>query len=159
VTALALDIVIPPDWGKIDPAREAVGLLVLAVSGDGDIRDAVAMVSEELLENAIKYSTPGTSVGLTLRDDGAGVLVAVTNTVEEGSAHLPKLCERIDWIRTFPTAAAAYQAAIERVYLMTEGGESGLGIARAAYEGRCELSCDLSVPGRVTVSAARAWRA
>jgi signal transduction histidine kinase len=153
--ALALDISVPARWEGIDPMREAVGLLVQALFGDDDLRDALAMVSEELLENAVKYGRPGENLGLTVHRDQQGLHIAVTNTVDQATQHVPKLCEQIDWIHGFPSAAEAYRAAIERVYRRTDRSETGLGIARVAYEGGCVLSCDLSVPGHITVRAVR----
>lgn len=153
MTALNLELDIPADWSRIDPAREAVGLLVLALFGDDDLRDALAMVSEELLENAIKYSKPGSAVGLTISHQDGGVNIAVSNAVDEGSKHLDALRERIAWLQSFPTPAEAYSAALARVYARTDRTETGLGIARIAYEGRCEISVHDAAPGRVTVTA------
>lgn len=153
--ALALEISVPARWERIDPMREAVGLAVLAHFGDDDLRDALAMACEELLENAVKYGRPGANLSLSLRRDGRALRLAVTNSVDEGTAHVVKLCDQIDWIRGFPSAADAYRAALERVYTRTDRGETGLGIARVAYEGGCALACDLSVPGRLTVTAVR----
>ena len=149
MTELHLDLTIPPDWSKIDPTREAVGLLVLAMFDDDDLRDALAMVSEELLENAIKYCKPDTTVSLSIRNRNGSVVIAVTNVVDERSTHLDALRERIAWMRNFPNATDAYTEALRRV-----GGEdSGLGIVRIAYEGRCGIEYDDSEPGKLTVRA------
>ncbi len=154
--ALRLDLDLPPDWSRIDPAREAVGLLVLAVSGDDNLRDALAMVSEELLENAIKYSKPETSVSLRVHEGDAGVVVSVRNAIDDGQrAHADALRERVAWMRTFPSASQAYTAAIRGVSTRPRPTEdAGLGIVRIAYEGRCGVEVDLSEPGMVTVRAA-----
>lgn len=153
--ALNLDLSIPPEWSRIDPTREAVGLLVLAMFGDDDLKDALAMVSEELLENAIKYCAPDTTVSIAIRHEGDRVVIAVTNVVNADARNLELLNERVAWIRGFPSPAEAYAAAIGRVYEQGERppGEPGLGIVRIAYEGRCEVSVDLSVAGKVTVKA------
>lgn len=153
MTALHLSLDIPADWSKIDPAREAVGLLVLALFGDDNLRDALAMVSEELLENAIKYSRPASSVALAIEHRDDGVEIAVTNAVDESAGHLAKLSERIAWVGSFGTPAEAYTAALSRLYAENTPGVTGLGLARIAYEGRCVLDCDASVSGRVKVTA------
>ena len=49
--------------------------------------------------------------------------------------------------------AYAFGRLPDAVYAQAGDGRSGLGIARIAYEGRCGLECDESVPGRVTVTA------
>jgi hypothetical protein len=157
VTALALnlDLSIPPEWSRIDPTREAVGLLVLAMFGDDDLKDALAMVSEELLENAIKYCAPDTTVSIVIRNEGDKVVIAVTNVIAGDARHLTLLEERVAWMGRFASPAEAYAAAIGRVYEQGERppGEPGLGIVRIAYEGRCDVAVDLSVAGKVTVTA------
>jgi hypothetical protein len=155
VLGLRLDLSIPPEWSRIDPTREAVGLLVLAMFGDDDLREALAMVSEELLENAIKYCRPETTVSIAIRHADDHVVIAVTNAVDGDTLHVGLLQQRIDWIRKFASPAEAYAAAIARVYEQGQraAGEPGLGIVRIAYEGRCQLACDVSVPGEVTVKA------
>jgi two-component sensor histidine kinase len=152
--ALDLDLTIPPEWSRIDPTREAVGLLVQAMFGDDDLRDALAMVSEELLENAIKYSAPGHGVRLSIRHDRDRVTVEVSNMVDEAAGHANVLRERVEWLRGFPDAAAAYREAIGRVYARQKrvDGEAGLGIVRIAYEGRADVTCALD-GGRLTVRA------
>lgn len=153
--ALQLELSIPPEWSRIDPTRDAVGLLVMAMFGDDDLRDALAMVSEELLENAIKYCAPDSAVSIAIRNEGDRVTIAVTNVVDGDSAHLDLLSERVAWLSRFASPAEAYAAAISRVYEQGERppGEPGLGIVRIAYEGRCDVAVDLSVAGRVTVRA------
>ncbi len=146
---LQLDLSMPPEWSRIDPTREAVGLLVMALFGDDDLRDALAMVSEELLENAIKYCKPGSTVSLSIRNVPAGVSVSVSNMVDERSGHVGTLRERITWMRSFPSATAAYTAALRRV----GADDAGLGIVRIAYEGRCGIEYDLSESGKLTVRA------
>jgi hypothetical protein len=113
------------------------------------------MVSEELLENAIKYCAPDSTVTITIRNEGDRVVIAVTNVVDGGTEHLGLLTERIAWLDQFATPAEAYAAAISRVYEQGSRppGEPGLGIVRIAYEGRCAVTYDLSVPGKVTVRA------
>ncbi len=153
--ALRLDLSFPPEWSRIDPTREAVGLLVLAMFGDDDLRDALAMVSEELLENAIKYCSPESTVSLSIRHQPDGVVISVTNAVEAGSRHVDKLCRRIEWVRGFDDPEEAWVAALSRVYERrgADDPDAGLGIVRIAFEGRCAIDVDRSRPGEVTVNA------
>lgn len=158
-TGLLLDLSIPADWTKIELVRKAVGFCVWAVFGRGDLRDSLSMVSAELLENAMKYSTPERDVRLLISQDAEKLVVSVTNEVESTSGHLATLKDRLTWIRGFGSAADAYMAALAEVFDHKEGdptGEGGLGMVRIAYEGGCELSCDVSAPGKVTVRASRA---
>ena len=116
------------------------------------------MVSAELLENAVKYSTPEGKVHLSISEEGDQVVVAVTNEVINPTRNIPALKQRLDWLRTFPSAADAYMAALSEVFDHKgdeNATEGGLGIVRIAYEGGCGLDCDMSQPGVVTVRASR----
>jgi hypothetical protein len=151
---LHLDLAIPSEWPRIDQVREAVASCVDAVYSDRDLRDALAMVSAELLENAFKYGAPG-PVRITLRAEDSDVVVTVTNAVAEGSTHACALQDLVSWVNGHASAEAAYAAALERAFDDRAGDceRSGLGLARISYEGGCALACDTSTPGRVTVQA------
>ena len=157
-TGIRLDLSIPPDWTRIELVRKAVGFCVWAVFGRGDLRDSLSMVSAELLENAVKYSAPDREVRLSITEEPDRLVVAVTNEVE-GDSHVTTLAHRLEWLRTFSSAADAYMAALSEVFDHKgeeRAGEGGLGIVRIAYEGGCDLDCDTSKPGQVTVRASRA---
>jgi hypothetical protein len=150
---LHLDLAIPPEWGRIDQVREAVSHSVGAVFADRDLRDALAMVASELLENAFKYGKPGPAVTITVREGGGQVVIEVTNAVDEQTPHLEVLAQRVAWVNEFGDPRQAYQAALERAWT-DESEHSGLGLARITYEGGCLLDCDTSTAGIVTVRAA-----
>lgn len=149
--ALSLEVELRPDWPNIDRTQEAVGLLALSIYGNDDLRDAIAMVSAELLENALKYALPDTGVRLSIQEESSTIVVAVTNTVLEPD-RVRRLEERLAWLRTFDSAEAAYTAAIE-LALSKRDTSGGLGIVRIAYEGGCGIACDTSEPGMITVRA------
>lgn len=156
---LRLDLCIPPEWARIDAIREAVGLFVAAVFGDGELRESLPMVSAELLENAIKYGKlDGTGVRYSLREDDNEVVISVSNAIEPGAAQVRALAAHVAWVGSFAEPVAAYQAALARLYDQEDRpeGESGLGLVRIAYEGGCRVECDTTEPGRVTLRAIRA---
>lgn len=160
VQDIYVELHIPPEWSRIDPVRQAVGLCVAAVFGSEDLRDALGMVCAELLENAIKYgkSDPG-GVKLVLQNrlcqEHQEVVLSVINAVEGASHHIEVLQQRIQWIRSFDSPAEAYMAALTMVYerAETQGGEGGLGLVRIAYEGGCQLDCDSPSEGVMAVHA------
>jgi hypothetical protein len=151
---LLLELIVPHDWERIELVREAVGGCALAVFADAELRDALSMTAAELLENAIKYGAP-TDVTLSIRDEGGTLTVSVVNTIDAGSSHVSQLRERLDWLRSFADPAEAYTQALTKIYADGALEESGLGIVRIAYEGGCQVECDLSRPGLVTVQARR----
>jgi len=157
---LNVELCIPPEWSRIDPVRQAMGLCVAAVFGSDDLRDALGMVCAELMENAIKYGKPDPrGVSICLRERAAGgqreLTLSITNAVEQSSHHLEVLRQRISWIRGFASPAEAYMAALTTVYerAETQGGEGGLGLVRIAYEGGCQLDCESPSDGVLTVRA------
>ena len=152
---LLLQLVLPSDWERIDSVREAVSRCALAVYGDEELRDELAMVAAELLENAMKYGASGSDVQLVIGEAEGALQVTVTNAVEPGSPHLVALRKRVEWLRSYADPAEAYQQAISEIY----GGDAqdgGLGLVRIAYEGCCTVACDLTQTGAVSVHARRA---
>jgi hypothetical protein len=151
--ALSLEVELQPEWRNVTRASEAVALLVLGTYGDDDLRDAIAMVSAELLENAIKYADPQKLVRLTIHDDPSVIVIEVTNAVVQPE-EVQRLAARLDWLRKHPDPAAAW---LEALQIATTGGSSsdrpGLGIVRIAYEGGSRVDYDISEPGTLTVRA------
>jgi hypothetical protein len=151
--ALSLEVELQPEWRNVTRASEAVALLVLGTYGDDDLRDAIAMVSAELLENAIKYADPQELVRLTIHDDPSAIVIEVTNAVVQPE-EIQRLAARLDWLRKQPDPAAAW---LEALQLATAGSGSserpGLGIVRIAYEGGSRVDYDISEPGTLTVRA------
>jgi hypothetical protein len=151
---LHLDLAVPTDWGRIDQVREAVSHAIAAVFADPDLRDALAMVSAELLENAFKYGRPGQpDVHITVRSHDEKLIISVTNAIDEGAPYVRQLSQRVAWVQEFDDPLRAYQAALEQAFT-DESEASGLGLARILYEGGCALDCDTSTAGQVTVRAA-----
>jgi hypothetical protein len=150
---LDLSLRIPPEWARIDPVRQAVGLCAEAAFASEDMRDALGMVCAELLENAIKYGKPDAGgIRIHVTETADDVVVEVTNAVEDVSHHAAQLRERIAWITSFETPSEAYMAALSQVYERAEAIEGGLGLVRIAYEGACQLACE-TTDGLLTVRA------
>jgi hypothetical protein len=147
---MMLQLSLPHDWERIEVVRQAISLCVGAVFGSVAFRDAIAMVSSELLENAIKHGVPEAGVELLVEQTDHAISVVVANRIERAGA-VDALRERIAWIQRFDDPAAAYTAAMEKAFVeMTEGG---LGLPRIAHEGGCSLSCELEGTDRVVVRA------
>jgi hypothetical protein len=152
---LRLDLDIESEWERIDDVREAVATCVVAAFGDVDLKHVLAMVTAELLENAVKYGRPNRGVALSLRGDAHELTITVSNAVEKGSRHAQQLHDRLRWLRGFKEPFEAYTAALQQVYERTipDADDFGLGLARIYYEGKCQIDCDVSHPERLSVSA------
>jgi hypothetical protein len=151
---LRLELSLPSEWDRIEQVREAVTSSLGAVFGSGGVDELLSMVSTELLENAMKYGTPGESVRFSLHSQLDTVTVSVSNHVRSDSEHARTLAKHIAWLESFGDAREAYAAALQRVY-STMGGDhnSGLGIARIFHEGQCSVACEHPTPEILTVTA------
>ena len=154
---LRLELHLDGQWERIDSVREAVGHSVAATFGDSDLRDSLAMVTAELLENALKYGEADAGVELSITSEPDAVVVTVGNVIKEDSPHIVALQKRLAWLREFDDPFTAYTTALAEVFDRKgpEGADSGLGFARIGYEGRCVIACDTSRPGFVSVTARR----
>jgi hypothetical protein len=152
-----LDLCFPAEWERIDPVRQAVGNCLTAVFGDRDLKDAIAMVSAELLENALKYGKvdqPDVKIRIHEDVDAEVMVIEVSNTIDVESSHLKTLEERVSWVKGFKDPQEAYLSALASAFQGNDDITSGLGLARISYEGGCEIECDTtSEPGRVIVRA------
>jgi two-component sensor histidine kinase len=150
----SIDVPVENRWDNVERVRSAVQYCFEAVFRDIAGRDAIAMVTGELVENAIKYGDWSAGRGifrLRVWGDHERAAVAVTNAVSASSGGVAKVKEVIDFIVAQPTPLHAYQA---RLVAVAGNGGSGLGLVRVAYEGGCSLT--MSADGdEMTVTAER----
>jgi len=125
---------------------------------DRDEVYALTMAASELLENAVKYGdwnrAPDDSIALTIDVAPRSVTVEVQCPTADDVRALRKLDEQIQWIRGFQSPFEAY---VERLKLVSarghDLGESGLGLIRIAYEGRCVVDFYVTPDSRLAMSA------
>jgi anti-sigma regulatory factor (Ser/Thr protein kinase) len=153
---IGLHVELASQWERVDTMREAVSHLIRVATDNEELGWALSMVGAELLENAIKYGS-GSDVLFRLVQDADELRVEVTNNGAYESDHLRTLQTQVQWLNSFADPSEAYRKVLARVYEGADlsGSESGLGLARIRHEGECELACDCSLPGRVTVIARR----
>ncbi len=138
-------------------ARTSVQNCFIAVFADLDGCHAIAMVTGELLENALKYGDWSASSRAMFRlrvEGGSGrIAVSVENPLSDKDAHASQLVKTIEWIAGFPKPEAAYRARM--LQIAQDDGDatpSRLGLVRIAFEGNCRLSAKVE-NGTVTVTA------
>jgi hypothetical protein len=135
----ALEMRIPPEWEAVKGAWEPCRTALSKAGLNEDETYQLAMVAQELLENAVKYGafTNGERILLGVRAAEEDVVVEVKSRVGVDDAHLRRFDRTIQWIRGFQDPFEAY---VERMKLVSaqpySHGESGLGLTRIAYEGR-----------------------
>lgn len=95
----------------------------LVVAGDGD---KLARVFENVLRNAVNYSSPGTEVGLTVRREGERAVVTVSNqglAIPEGElSNIFEKFYRLDAARSTSTGGAGLGLAIAKRIVELHGG-------------------------------------
>ncbi len=149
-----LELSLPPEWDSVRAGRGACHGLLEGAGLAADEADALSMVAQELLENAVKDGAAGADgIRLSLRVEDRGVTVEVRSRVPSDGAHLATLGGAVAQLQA---SGDPYQAWVERLRRVAvrpgpEGG-SELGLARIANEGRCALDWRVEA-GVLAVSA------
>jgi hypothetical protein len=154
--APALDLHVRPVWDSVKDAWEPCRSALAAAGLDSDEAYQLAMVAQELLENAVKYGAfrEGEQIALALHVARREATVEVRSRVGVDDAHLHRFDQAIQWIRGFQDPFEAY---VERLKVVSARpyapGESGLGLTRIAYEGRCAIDFFVDEGNVLAVSA------
>jgi hypothetical protein len=152
----ALDLAIAPDWDAVKRTWDPSHKMLVDAGLTADEGYQLAMVTQELLENAVKYGSfrHGERLLLGIRVTSEDVVIEVKSRVGVDDAHLHSFDQRIQWIRGFQDPFEAY---VERMKIVSaqpfSDGESGLGLARIAYEGRSIIDFYVDENNTLAVSA------
>ncbi len=153
-----LDISMVSDWDKIEGIREKGEDFFRSHNISHDDMQALIMVLNELIENAVKYgSDEGGEKKIRLRIEFSDkmVTIEVMNHVNGTSeVHLERLDHMIQWIRGHQNSFESYIERIREVSTKPiDDEESGLGLVRIAYEGRSIIDFFVDKNRLLTVSA------
>jgi hypothetical protein len=149
-----IDFPVRGEWENVDQVRLSLQSCIATLFQNVDLRDVLAMVSGELLENAVKYAhrtTEHTMFRLKVwgaLDDVA--FVQVSNPVDAESAQL--VLETIANIRSAPSVADSYFQRMREI-ASRPSRMSRLGLLRIAYEAGCEITGEVEA-GVLTITAA-----
>jgi len=152
----AVELRMPPVWDAVKSAWEPCQSTLRDAGLPDDEIYSLCMVGQELLENAVKYGAhaAGEPVRLELRVSRDDVTIEVKNAVGVDPAHLRRFDHAVQWIRGFQDPFEAY---VERMKVVSAQpyaqGQSGLGLTRIAYEGRCALDFYVDESNTLAVSA------
>jgi hypothetical protein len=153
----SIDLTVRNEWRNIDLLRTSVQNCFIAVFADLDGCHAIAMVTGELLENALKYGdwTIGDRAMFRLRVQGkeGNIEVSVQNPLRPNDPTAGNLLQSLEWLNSFPKPEAAYRARMLQIAQEDmEAAPSKLGLVRIAFEGNCRISAKVD-NGTVTVTA------
>ena len=153
----SIDLTVRNEWKNIDLLRTSVQNCFIAVFADLDGCHAIAMVTGELLENALKYGdwSNADRAMFRLRVHGreGNIEVSVQNPLKQSDQHAASLQTSLEWLNSFPKPEAAYRARMLQIAQEdSESAPSKLGLVRIAFEGNCRISAKVD-KGAVTVTA------
>ena len=153
-----LKMSIHPDWDEIDGVRTRSADFLRARGLAEHVVDALAMVTCELTENAVKYGHfqgRERAIDVSVSVEPETVTVEVKSPVrDESEPDLGRLDQMIQWIRGHQDPFEAYLARLKEVSSQSLGStESGLGLVRIAYEGQSVLDFYVDDRNVLAVSA------
>lgn len=154
--AQTLVLPVEPDWPAVQAAWEPCHAMLASAGLGDDQAYQLAMVAQELLENAVKYGAHGVSerIELSLCVAPDEVTVEVRNHVGVDEEHLRRFDHAVQWIRGYQDPFEAYVERLKHVSSRPYApGESGLGLTRIAYEGRCAIDFYVDEGNVLSVSA------
>jgi hypothetical protein len=154
--AAALELRIAPDWDAVKATWDECRAILAAAGVPPDESYQLAMVTQELLENAVKYGAFNGSerIALGMRVVPEDVTIEVRSRVGVDDANLRRFDRMIQWIRGFQDPFEAYIQRLKAVSARPYAhGESGLGLTRIAYEGRCAIDFFVDENNVLAVSA------
>ena len=155
-----LNIVLAPEWEELEGIRTKAQSFLERQDLPDDLIHSSVMVLSELIENSIKYgrfSGPDNRVNVNLEVSRKMITVGVSNPVDDSCLpDLKKLDRMIQWVRGYQDPFEAYVERLKEVSKKPlKDEESGLGIARIAYEGDVTLDFVVNDEDILTVSAVR----
>lgn len=145
----SIDLPVRSEWSNVDLLRTSVQNCFTAIFSDVEGCHSLAMVTGELIENAIKYGDWGGSdeqrFHLRVWGEGRSAHVSVENPVQSGDNNAAEVLRTLGWMRSFPSSGEAYRAKLLEVAEADRDPlTSKLGLVRIAYEGNCSLTAELA---------------
>ncbi len=140
----ALSLQLRPEWESIKAVwRPCLDHLSEQFNFQPETAFSLTMVTQELLENAVKYAHFAASedcVQLDIRGGTDALTIEVRTPLSEEPNALFRLDLMVQWIRGFQNPFEAYVERLKQVAALAPSESvSGLGLVRIAYEGRCLL--------------------
>lgn len=153
----SIDMTVRNEWKNIDLLRTSVQNCFIAVFADLDGCHAIAMVTGELLENALKYGdwtvADRAMFRLRVRGREGNIEVSVQNPLTSNDPNATALLSSLEWLGSYPKPDQAYRARMLQIAQEdTDATPSRLGLVRIAAEGNCRITAKVE-QGTVTVTA------
>ena len=149
---------IDPNWDEIEQVSSESIEFLSSNHIDEDTVQMFNMVICELVENSLKYgdfSSSEKKVDIEVSISKKMATVEVRNLFrKEMRPHLERLDKTIQWIRGFQDPFQAYLEKLKEISRKPlDDEESGLGLARIAYEGQAIIDFFVGDDDQLNVSA------
>lgn len=147
---LRLNLSIPPDWRHVRQLRDYVNGVMQSFGKTHDFADRCAMCASELLENAVKYAYPDTSITAVLEVEFAESMmqaVVENQAPPERIDDLERVIEKVNRGGPFDSYVLLLTEAAYK-----EASTSQVGLGRVRAEGNAWLRCDRLAPDRVRMT-------
>lgn len=132
-----------PSWDAIELIRGSVLACVNVTFPDPALAARMGLVAGELMENAVKYGSwrEGRKGCFTLElcDDEDRLAIEVACPAGDADPNLERLHQELDRIQGAPSPEEAFLRGMRGVALRRH---KGLGLARIAHEGGCDLAAE-----------------
>ena len=146
-----IDLPVRTEWASVDLLRGSIQTCFSAVFGDLEECERLAMVTGELLENAVKYGSwtfdggeKPASFRLYVYGVGVKASIRVENPINPTDPGVQALFDTLKWIDSFEDTGAMYRARLlDLAQGESEGGATRLGLMRVAHEGSCHLRAEI----------------
>jgi hypothetical protein len=153
----SIDLPVRGEWANVELLRTSIQSCFATVFSDLEGCYSLAMVTGELIENAIKYGDWARSgeerFRLRVWGEGRQAHILVENPVSRSDAKAEEVLKTLGWMRGFALPVDAYRAKLLEIAAPDrDRGNSKLGLVRIAYEGNCILTAEL-VRGVLRVQA------
>ena len=139
-----------PATEYLDGIREFTLFFCKRTFSDSEVAQRAAVIVQEALENAFKYSFPGSQSELHLEVDATRTQLAISVASEPDPNHLDELRRELSELYK-RDAESAYLFAFQRA-ADNPSGPSHLGLARIRYEGKADIHLHES-DGRIRFTA------
>jgi hypothetical protein len=145
----SIDLPVRSEWANVDLLRTSVQNCFTAIFSDIEGCHALAMVTGELIENAIKYGDWSGSAEHRFRlrvwGEGRAAHISVENPVQRDDNNAEQVMTTLSWMRSFTSPIEAYRAKLLEIAAADrDPADSKLGLVRIAYEGNCLLTAELT---------------
>ena len=148
---------IKPVWEEVEAVRNKISEFLGENNIPPDEIYSAAMVTSELVENAIKYGEESDKPNIEIFAEykKGEITVEVRNHIKNADdENLHKLDRAIQWINGFQFPFEAYVEKLKYVSSKDlDEGESGLGLVRIAYEGHANIDFYIDENNTVCISA------